>query len=70
MEIVLSFVPELVTLVIAVAVAVARTTDTQIDNKRAKLAQENKGGIVTAIRSVLGKDPETKQKVRDAVRGK
>ncbi len=70
MEIVVEILPELVTLVIAVGVAVARTTDTQIDNKLAKLARDNKSGIVGAIRSVLGTDSGAKQKVRDAVRGK
>lgn len=66
MEIVLSVLPELVALLIAVAFVVARTTDTAIDNKLAKLAQENKGGIVKAIRSVLGSDAETRAEVRKA----
>lgn len=70
LEIVANLVPEIVTLVIAVAVAVARTTETSIDNKLAKLARNNKGGIISAIRSVIGSDPETKKKVRDATRGK
>lgn len=70
MEIVVDVLPELVVLVIAVGVAVARTTENSIDNKLAKLAQENKSGIISAIRSVIGTDPKTKKKVQDAVRGK
>lgn len=70
MEVVVDVLPELVVLVIAVGVAVARTTENSIDNKLAKLAQENKSGIISAIRSVIGTDPKTKKKVQDAVRGK
>jgi len=66
MEIVLSVLPELVALLIAVAFVVARTTDTAIDNKLAKLAQKNKSGIVKAVRSVLGSDAETRAEVRKA----
>lgn len=66
MDIVLSFLPELVTLLVAVGVAVARTTDNAIDDKVFKLAKNNKPGLVNGLRSLLREDKGTKQAVKDA----
>mgnify|MGYP006424481863 CR=1 FL=1 len=65
MDIVLSVLPELVTLVIAVGIVFARTTDNAIDDKVFKLAQDNKPGIVSAIRGVAGTNERDKRKVQD-----
>lgn len=64
MDILIELLPHIVTVTIAAGVAFARTTDTALDDKLFKLAQDNKSGIITAIKSLIDKDPE----VRDAVK--
>lgn len=65
MDVLISVLPELVTLVIAVGLVFARTTDNALDDKIFKLAQKNKSGIVTAIRGVAGVSERDKGKVRN-----
>jgi len=62
MEIVLDFLPELVTLVIAVAVAVARTTDNKLDDKIAGLASDNKSAITKTIRNLVRDEDRRKNR--------
>jgi len=52
-DILLSILPELVVLVTAVAVAVARTTDNSLDDKVARLARDNQKQITGAIRDLV-----------------
>lgn len=61
LDVLLSKLPEIVGIAIAIWVAVARTTDTAFDNKLAKLAKENRQGIVSAIRSLAGDSKKGKK---------
>jgi hypothetical protein len=53
MDIVIEVLIALVPAIIAGAVAIARTTDNKIDDKVAKLAQNNSSRIKGALRSVV-----------------
>lgn len=65
MEFLTDLLPELVTLLIAAGIAVARTTENAIDNKVFKIARDRKSGIVNGLRSLL-RDEGTKRAVREA----
>ena len=52
MDILLQLLPEIVTLVIAVGIAVARTTPNSLDDKVARLAEDNQKAITRAIRNI------------------
>jgi len=67
-EVLLSIIPEIVAVVLAAAVAVARTTDTKIDDKVAELAQDNTKKINRAVKSLLDEEENEKHADREARR--
>ena len=56
MDFLLSVLPEIITVVVAVGVAVARTTSNSLDNKVANLAQDNQKAIRQAIEGLIAED--------------
>ena len=53
MDVLLDFAPELVTLIIAIIAVVARTTDNQIDDKVARLAERNESKLKGAVKRMV-----------------
>jgi hypothetical protein len=60
MDVIVDFLPELVTLVVAVAVAVARTTDNKIDDKVARLAEKHESKLTGAVKRLVQDDKAKK----------
>lgn len=60
MDIVLNLLPEIITFLVAVGIAVARTTDTKIDDKVAKLVKNNRSQLTSAVRTLV--DDRDKEK--------
>jgi hypothetical protein len=54
MEVLFDLIPEIIGFVIAVGVAVARTTETAIDNKVAKMAKNHQSQIKSAVKELVG----------------
>lgn len=48
----MSILPELVTVLIAVGTAIARTTDSAIAKRLSRMARNNEGEIITAIKNI------------------
>jgi hypothetical protein len=61
MEVLIEILPELVAVALAAAVAFARTTDTKIDDKVAKLAKRNSSRVTEALKDLLDAEEEEKQ---------
>ena len=64
MDILFELIPHIVTLVVAVGVAVSRTTSNKLDDKIAQLAKDNKASITNAIRSLAKEEGEKAAKAR------
>jgi len=62
MDVIVNFLPELVTLVIAIGVAVSRTTDNKIDDKVAKLAEKHESKLTNAVKRLV--DDKDKEKTK------
>jgi hypothetical protein len=56
----MDFAPELVTLVIAIAVAISRTTDNKIDDKVARLAEKHESKLTGAVKRLVQDDKAKK----------
>ena len=63
MDFLISILPEIITVLVAVGIAVARTTDNSLDDKVANLAQDNQKSIRKAIEGLIAQD-----KVKEAAK--
>jgi len=60
LDVILDFIPELIGIVIAIGVAVARTTDNKIDDKVARLAEKHESKLTGAVKRLVQDDKAKK----------